>query len=105
MNAVYLSGTGNTKHIVSLLVNELGVKGSLFPIESDDVMMAFEDDVLRNLAPVVETFRTGPSLSFLPIVSVPSLLMPLPPCPDIVMEIVPPCKSILPSEVRPLAVE
>ena len=44
MNAVYLSGTGNTKHIVSLLVNELGVAGSLFPIESDDVMKAFEDD-------------------------------------------------------------
>ena len=44
MNAVYLSGTGNTKHIVSLLLTELGGQGDIFPIESDDVMKAFESD-------------------------------------------------------------
>ena len=44
MNAVYLSGTGNSKHIVSVLLNELGADGNMYPIESDDVMKAFEDD-------------------------------------------------------------
>lgn len=44
MNAVYLSGTGNSKHIVSVLFNELGADGNMYPIESDDVMKAFEDD-------------------------------------------------------------
>ena len=37
MNAIYLSGTGNTKHIVTLLLNELGDDGKIVPIESEEV--------------------------------------------------------------------
>lgn len=44
MNAIYLSGTGNTKHIVTLLLDELGAKGIAAPIESEDVRMALEGD-------------------------------------------------------------
>ena len=44
MNAVYLSGSGNTKHIVTLLLNELGNAGICAPIESDDVKKALEGD-------------------------------------------------------------
>ncbi len=46
MNAIYLSGTGNTRHIVTLLLNELGNDGKIVPIESDDVMEALEADEL-----------------------------------------------------------
>ena len=46
MNAIYLSGTGNTKHIVTLLLDELGNKGIVLPIESEDVKTAFEGDEL-----------------------------------------------------------
>ena len=44
MNAIYLSGSGNTKHIVTLLLNELGSTGICVPIESDDAMKALEGD-------------------------------------------------------------
>jgi len=44
MNAVYLSGTGNTKHIVSLLIDKIGKDGNIYPIESEEVDKAFEDD-------------------------------------------------------------
>ena len=44
MNAVYLSGSGNTKHIVTLLLNELRDTGICAPIESDDAMKALEGD-------------------------------------------------------------
>ena len=44
MNAVYLSGSGNTKHIVTLLLNELGNNGICAPIESEDAMKALEGD-------------------------------------------------------------
>lgn len=44
MNAIYLSGSGNTKHIVTLLLNELGNAGICAPIESDDVKKALEGD-------------------------------------------------------------
>ena len=44
MNAVYLSGTGNTKHIVTLLLDELGAKGIAAPIESEEVKKALEGD-------------------------------------------------------------
>ena len=44
MNAVYLSGSGNTKHIVTLLLNELGNTGICAPIESEDAMKALEGD-------------------------------------------------------------
>ena len=44
MNAVYLSGTGNTKHIVTLLLSELGGNGIIAPIESEDAMKALEDE-------------------------------------------------------------
>ena len=46
MNAVYLSGTGNTKHITELLFKEIGAKGDLVPIESPDVINALKDDEL-----------------------------------------------------------
>ena len=46
MNAIYLSGTGNTRHIVSLLLNELGEGGISAPIESADAMKALEGDEL-----------------------------------------------------------
>ena len=46
MNAVYLSGTGNTRHIVNRLLDELGVGGISAPIESADVMKALEGDEL-----------------------------------------------------------
>ena len=46
MNAVYLSGTGNTRHIVNRLLDELGNKGIVLPIESEDVKTAFEGDEL-----------------------------------------------------------
>ena len=44
MNAVYLSGSGNTKHIVTLLLNELGTDGICVPIESEDVENALEGE-------------------------------------------------------------
>ena len=44
MNAIYLSGSGNTKHIVTLLLNELGNTGICAPIESEDAMKALEGD-------------------------------------------------------------
>ena len=46
MNAIYLSGTGNTKHVVTLLLDELGMNSRIYPIESPDVLKAFEDDEL-----------------------------------------------------------
>lgn len=46
MNAVYLSGTGNTKHVTELLFKELGANGVLTPIESSGVDKALEDDEL-----------------------------------------------------------
>ncbi len=46
MNAVYLSGTGNTKHVTELLFKEIGAKGTLVPIESNDVDEALKDDEL-----------------------------------------------------------
>ena len=44
MNAVYLSGTGNTRHIVNRLLDELGNKGTVLPIESEDVKTVFASD-------------------------------------------------------------
>ena len=44
MNAIYLSGSGNTKHIVTLLLNEIGNAGICAPIESDDVKKALEGE-------------------------------------------------------------
>ncbi len=44
MNAVYLSGSGNTKHIVTLLLNELGNTGISVPVESDDAERALEGE-------------------------------------------------------------
>lgn len=44
MNAIYLSGSGNTKHVVTLLLNELGNNGICAPIESEDAMKALEGD-------------------------------------------------------------
>ena len=44
MNAIYLSGSGNTKHVVTLLLNELGNTGICAPIESEDAMKALEGD-------------------------------------------------------------
>lgn len=44
MNAIYLSGTGNTKHIVTLLLDKLGAKGTAAPIESEEVKKALEGD-------------------------------------------------------------
>ena len=46
MNAIYLSGTGNTKHITELLFREIGAKGNLVAIESPDVNEALKDDEL-----------------------------------------------------------
>ena len=46
MNAVYLSGTGNTKHVTELFFKELGANGALVPIESSGVDKALEDDEL-----------------------------------------------------------
>ena len=46
MNAIYLSGTGNTKHITELLFSEIGAKGIIVPIESPDVNEALKDDEL-----------------------------------------------------------
>lgn len=46
MNAIYLSGTGNTRHIVNKLLDELGNKGTVRPIESEDVKSAFDSDEL-----------------------------------------------------------
>lgn len=46
MNAIYLSGTGNTKHVVTLLLDELGMDSRIYPIESPDVLKAFEEDEL-----------------------------------------------------------
>ncbi len=46
MNAVYLSGTGNTKHVTELLFKEIGANGTLVPIESSGVDVALEDDEL-----------------------------------------------------------
>ena len=46
MNAIYLSGTGNTKHILNKLLDELGNKGTVRPIESEDVKSAFDCDEL-----------------------------------------------------------
>jgi ferredoxin/flavodoxin len=44
MNAIYLSGSGNTKHIVTLLINELGSAGICAPVESEDAMKALEGE-------------------------------------------------------------
>ena len=44
MNAIYLSGSGNTKHVVTLLLNVLGNTGICAPIESEDAMKALEGD-------------------------------------------------------------
>ncbi len=44
MNAVYLSGSGNTKHIVTLLLNELGNTGISAPVESADAERALEGE-------------------------------------------------------------
>lgn len=44
MNAIYLSGTGNTRYIVNKLLDELGRKGTALPIESEDVKKAFDGD-------------------------------------------------------------
>ena len=44
MNAVYLSGSGNTKHIVTLLLNELGADGISAPIESVEAEKALEGE-------------------------------------------------------------
>lgn len=44
MKAVYLSGTGNTKHLVSLLLGELGQEGRLIPIESENSEDVFTDE-------------------------------------------------------------
>lgn len=44
MNAIYLSGTGNTRHIVNKLLDELGRKETVLPIESEDVKKAFDGD-------------------------------------------------------------
>lgn len=44
MNAIYLSGSGNTKHIVELLLNELGSTGICAPIESEDALRALEGE-------------------------------------------------------------
>ena len=44
MNAIYLSGSGNTKHIVTLLFSELGEQGAIVPIESDEAEKALESD-------------------------------------------------------------
>lgn len=44
MNAIYLSGTGNTRYIVNKLLDELGRKGTVLPIESEDVKKAFDGD-------------------------------------------------------------
>ena len=46
MNAIYLSGTGNTRHIVTLLLNELGADGISAPIESAEAIKALEGDEL-----------------------------------------------------------
>lgn len=46
MNAVYLSGTGNTKHITELFFNELGKEGRMVPVESEDVENALSDEEL-----------------------------------------------------------
>lgn len=46
MNAIYLSGSGNTKHIVGLLLDELGNKGIMAPIESEEALKALEGDEL-----------------------------------------------------------
>ena len=46
MNAICLSGTGNTRHIVTLLLNELGAGGISIPIESADAIKALEGDEL-----------------------------------------------------------
>ena len=44
MNAVYFSGSGNTKHIVTLLLNELGNTGISAPVESADAERALEGE-------------------------------------------------------------
>ena len=46
MNAIYLSGTGNTRHVVTLLLNELGASGISVPIESAEVKEALNADEL-----------------------------------------------------------
>lgn len=46
MNAIYLSGTGNTKHITELLFKGIGATGALVPIESPDVKEALKEDEL-----------------------------------------------------------
>ena len=44
MNAIYLSGTGNTRHILNKLLDELGQKETVLPIESEDVKKAFDGE-------------------------------------------------------------
>ena len=46
MNAIFLSGSGNTKHIVTLLFNELGESGKIVPIESPEVNEALKAEEL-----------------------------------------------------------
>ena len=46
MNAIFLSGSGNTKHIVTLLFNELGENGKIVPIESPEVNEALKAEEL-----------------------------------------------------------
>ena len=51
MNAIYLSGSGNTKHVVTLLLNELGNAGICAPIESEDAMKTSSDKQLGSHLP------------------------------------------------------
>ena len=44
MRAIYLSGTGNTKHIAELLMSELGESDRGVPIESEEVDEALKAD-------------------------------------------------------------
>ena len=44
MNAIYLSGTGNTRHIVNKLLSELGNEGKMVPIESEDATNAVGEE-------------------------------------------------------------
>ena len=59
MNAIYLSGSGNTKHVVTLLLDELGKDSGIYPIESSDVLKAFEDDELIIAYPTMFSNRPG----------------------------------------------
>ena len=65
MNAVYLSGSGNTKHIVTLLLNELGTNGISVPVESEDVKNALEGF----FAPISEEIWMPSNMSIKPRLS------------------------------------